>query len=140
VTAPDPGIAGPDPDPTFPPSAYERLSLLLRGGVVGFLILASAGLIAHLVAHPTETVASLLAPTSTSGFPALGALFSGGLAGSPEALIILGIYVMIAVTIGRVLLATVEFYRGGERALGTVSAAVVALLTVGLVIVAPFVH
>ena len=47
---------------------------------------------------------------------------------------------MVAATIGRVLLVTVDFFRGGERALGAISAAVIVLLIVGLFVVGPFVH
>jgi uncharacterized membrane protein len=128
------------PDPTFSPAEYERVARLLRSGVLGFLVFAGVGMVSQLVLHPSESVASLLASNPGSTYRSFG-LFLGEIgSGNPEALIILGIYLMVAVTIGRVLLATADFYRGGERALGTVSATVVALLVLGLFVVGPFVH
>lgn len=128
------------PDPTFPPAAYERVSRLLRGGVLGFLLLAGLGMTAQLVLQPSETVASLLASNPEAEYGSAGALVGALGAGYPGAFIILGIYVMVAVTVGRVVLATADLYRGGERALGAISAAVVVLLLVGLFVVAPFVR
>ncbi len=127
-------------DPTFPPAAYERISKLLRGGVLLFLVFAGAGMIARTVIDPTETVAAVLANPPLSRFGSVGGFLSALSVGRPEALITLGIYVMVGVTIGRVGLAAVDFYRGRERSLGAVSIAVVALLLLGLFVVAPFVR
>ena len=128
------------PDPTFSPAAYERVALLLRSGVVGFLLLAGVGMVAQLLLNPSETVATLLASHPASEYGSAGDLVGALGARYPDAPVILGIYVMVVVTLGRVVLATVDLYRGGERALGTVSAAVVGLLLVGLFVVAPFVR
>jgi uncharacterized membrane protein len=128
------------PDPTFTPVEYERVARLLRSGVLGFLVLAGVGMVAQLVLSPSETVASLLASKPGSEYGSAGALLGALGAGYPDSLIILGIYVMVAVTIGRVMLATADLYRGGERALGAISSVVVVLLLVGLFVVAPFVR
>lgn len=127
-------------DATFPPAAYERVARLLRWGVIGFLVLAGSGLVGQLVLNPSESVSSVLASGSFSGYGSFG-LFVGHLeSGQPDALILLGIYVMVAVTVGRVALATVDLYRGGERSLGALSATVIVLLLAALFVVAPFVH
>ncbi len=127
-------------DPTFPPAAYERISRLLRGGVILFLVFAGAGMIALTAIEPNETVSALLANPPLSRFASVGGFLSALAVGNPEALITLGIYVMVGVTIGRVGLAAVDFYRGRERSLAVVSVAVVALLLLGLFVVAPFVR
>ncbi len=127
-------------DPTFSPAAYEQVAWLLRSGVLAFLILATAGMVADLILNPSETLASLLASSPARGFASIGAFGGYVVAGRPEALILLGIFVMVAVTMGRVLLATADFFRGGERVLGAISGAVVVLLIVGLFVVAPLVH
>ena len=126
-------------DPTFPPAAYERVARLLRAGVLGFVLLAGAGTIVQLVADPSETVATLLASGPTGGFGTFHLFLTHLASGGSDALILLGIYVMVAVTIGRVGLAAADFYRGGERELGAISLAVIALLLVALFVVAPFV-
>ncbi|MGP8158699.1 MAG: DUF1634 domain-containing protein [Thermoplasmata archaeon] len=128
------------PDPTFSPEAYERVAWLLRSGVLAFLILAGVGMVAYLILNPSETLASLLSSNPTNEFTSVGVSVGYLEAGRPEALILLGILVMVAATIGRVLLVTVDFFRGGERALGAISAAVIVLLIVGLFVVGPFVH
>lgn len=126
-------------DPTFPPSAYFRVATMLRTGVLGFLALAAVGMVARMIASPSLTVASVLATNPAAAYGSAPSFLSALGRLQPEAVVILGIYVMIAVTIGRVVLATIDFYRGGERILGTVSLAVVLLLLLGLFVVAPIV-
>jgi uncharacterized membrane protein len=128
------------PDPTFPPAAYDRVSRLLRNGILIFLVFAGVGMTAQLVLNPSQTVASVLASDPRSTYGSVGGFFHALGTGEPGALIIFGIYVMVAVTIGRVVLATAELFRGGERALGAISASVVVLLLIGLFVVAPFVR
>jgi uncharacterized membrane protein len=140
VTGSVASVPGLPPDPTFSPVAYERVARLMRSGVLGFLLFAGVGMVAHLVLDPSESVASLLASNPVSEYGSAGALVGALGAGRPDALIILGIYVMVAVTVGRVVLATADLYRGGERTLSAVSAAVVVLLLFGLFVVAPFVR
>jgi uncharacterized membrane protein len=127
-------------DPTFPPAAYERVARLLRYGIIGFLVLATVGLIAQLALHPSESVASVLASGPSSGYGSFSQFIGHLASGQPDALILLGIYVMIGVTVGRVGLATRDLYRGGERTLGTLSATVIVLLLIALFVVASFVR
>jgi uncharacterized membrane protein len=140
VTGPGGSTASLPIDPTFTPAAYERVTRLLRFGVVGFLVLAVVGLVAQLIVNPSESVATLLASNPTSEYASIGAFFGELASGQPGAVIILGIVVMVAVTIGRVALATVDFLRGRERTLGVLSAAVLVLLLVALFVVGPFVR
>ncbi len=140
MNEPDASVASLPEDPTFPPSAYEQLTRLLRGGVIGFFLLAMVGLIADLAQNPSETVSTLLGSTPAAGFASIGVFARSLVALQPSAIIILGVYVMVAVTITRVFYAMVDFYRGGERTLGGLSAVVVLLLFLGLFVLAPFVH
>ncbi len=140
MTTPSASEAALPLDPTFPPAAYERVARLLRAGVLGFLVFAGAGMVAQLVLYPQETVGMALSTSPVAEYRSFGVFVDDLALGRPDSFIILGIYVMLAVTIGRVVLATFDFYRGGERALGTISLAVVLLLLVGLFIVGPFVH
>lgn len=127
-------------DPTFPPKAYERHSNLLRTGVISFFILATAGLIGALIVNPGQTVGELVAFDPRSLYIPPSAFLSSLLALNPSAFILLGIYVMIALTIGRVALAAWDFRRGGERTLMWVSILVVALLLVGIFAGGQFAH
>ncbi len=47
---------------------------------------------------------------------------------------------LVAVTVGRVLYATVDLYRGRERLLAGLAGAVIVMLIVGLFVIAPFVR
>lgn len=128
------------PDPTFPPSAYERTSRILRLGVVGFFLLASVGMILGLLERPGETVAQLLSTNPRSEYGSAAGYFTQLAALEPSAVVLLGIFLMVSVTVGRVAYATFDFYQGRERILAAVSATVVFLLILGLFVVAPFVH
>lgn len=136
----DSGLTALPHDPTFPPEAYERVSRLLRGGVLAFLVLAGVGMVARLVAAPYESVSAILASPPGTEFGSVGGFFVALANGQPSALITLGIFVMVGVTIGRVGLAAVDFARGRERVLAAVSVVVVVLLVLGLLVVAPFVR
>jgi uncharacterized membrane protein len=127
-------------DPTFSPGAYERVALLLRTGVVGFIALASCAIILELVLHPTASSDSILASGAGRPYTSIGGFVDGIISLQPPALILLGLFVMVAVTVGRVVLAAIDFSRGGERVLTVISAAVVGLLLLGLFVVAPLVR
>ena len=128
------------PDPTFTPAAYERTSLLLRSGVIGFLLLSSAGLILGLIANPSESVSTLLGSNPFAGWGSVGEFFSSLAALQPGVLILLGVFVMVGVSVARVLDAMVAFFRGHERIVGIVCAVVAGLLLVGLVVVSSLVR
>ena len=128
------------PDPTFTPAAYVRTSLLLRGGIIAFLILSSAGLVLGLLANPSESVPTLLGSNPFAGWGSVGEFFSSLTTLQPGVLILLGVFVMIGVSIARVLDAMVAFFRGHERVLALVCLAVAALLLVGLVVVSSLVR
>lgn len=128
------------PDPTFTPAAYERTSLLLRAGVVGFLFLSVVGLVLGLIANPTESVSSYLHSNPFAGWGSLGEFLSSLASLRPETLILLGVFVMVGVSIARVLDAMIAFFRGRELILAIVCAFVAVLLLVGLTVVSTFVH
>ena len=103
-------------------------------------MLAPAALVGQLVLNPSESVGSILASGPSSGYGSSRQFIEHLASGQPDALIFLGIYVMVGMTIGRVALATRDLYRGGERALGALSTAVIVLLFIALFVVASFVH
>jgi uncharacterized membrane protein len=108
--------------------------------VICFLILAGAGLTLQLLRDPSEGVAVLLSSSPTRAYGSVGVFWLQLTEGSSDAWVLLGIYVMIAVTVGWVVLAARDFYRGREWTLAAISAVVVALLFVALSVVPPFVR
>jgi hypothetical protein len=80
------------PDLTLPPSAYVRMSGLLRLGLgisLGLLIVA---LIAYLLVHPSETSAHAIATNPILSFLNAGGLAQGLVTGNAAAfgLLVLG--------------------------------------------------
>ena len=136
----DPALSALPVDPTFPPSAYERVSTLLRSGVIGFFVLATIGMITALIQHPSETVSQLTASNPATDYGSVGAYLQQLFQLHGDAVILIGIFLMIGVTVGRVVYAMIDFYRGGEKALALVCGTVVTLLVVGLFVVGPFVR
>jgi uncharacterized membrane protein len=128
------------PDPTFHPSAYDRTSRLMRAGVVGFFVLTAVGMVINLVTNPTETVGTLLSSGAATELGSLLTPLSGLSVFVADPLILLGIAILIAVTVGRVFLATIDLFRGGERILASICLVVVGLLLVGLFLIPQFVH
>ncbi len=135
-----PGIAELPPDPSFTPETYVRTALILRSGVIGFLVLSGVGMVIGLVESPGMTVSSLIgsSPFVNVGDP--GTFLSSLASFQANALILLGVFVMVAVSVGRVVDAMGVFIRGRETILAVVCGVVVALLVFGLTVVASIVH
>ncbi len=124
-------------DPTFTPGAYVLISGILRVGVVVAGVLFVVGLVGYLLAHPGAS--------SSVGFHEAAIVWSlspvplaEGLARfDPNALMAAGVLVLIVVTVVRVVAAMGYFFRGHERALAVLTAAVAILLLLGLLVVGP---
>ena len=97
-------------------------------------------MIEGLLENPSQTVETLVSSNSGSPFGSVGSFLSDLGVLQPNALVTLGIFVLVAVTVGRVLYATVDLYRGRERLLAGLAGAVIVMLIVGLFVIAPFVR
>jgi uncharacterized membrane protein len=128
------------PDLTLPPSAYARMSELLRVGLYAALALLIASLAAYLLLHPAATSAQAIATNPILAFLDLEGLLGGLGAGNPAAFLTLGLIVLVATPIVRVASGFYYFRRGGERALATVTFVVLVLLLVGLLVIGPLVR
>lgn len=121
-------------DPTFSGSAYETMSLLLRIGFFGFLILASVGTSILLLRHGSESVQVLYRTNPRSVYWTVHEYFVHLDDYSDRALILLGLAVMIAGTMARVLVSSVYLFRGKERLLGAISVVVAAVIVIALLV------
>ena len=135
-----PGLSELPPDPSFTPDTYVRTALLLRSGVFGFLILSCVGMVIGLVENPGETVGTLIGSSPFTNVGSSGTFLSSLVGLHANALILLGVFVMVAVSVGRVFDAMVVFIRGRETILAVVCGVVVVLLVFGLTVVASIVH
>ncbi len=130
---PSKATALPD-DPTFSGAAYETMALLLRVGFAGFLILASIGTSILLLRHGSESVQVLYQTNPRSVYWTVHEYFVHLDDYSDRALILLGLAVMIAGTVSRLLVSSVYLFRGKERLLGAISVAIVAVIVLALLI------
>ena len=128
------------PDPSFTPEVYVRTSWLLRGGVIGFFVFSTIGVILGLISNPSENVSTLLHANPFAGWGSFGAFFSSLAQLQPTVLILVGVFIMVGVSVARVLDAMVSFFRGRELIMAAVCAVVAALLIVGLTVVASIVR
>ncbi len=127
-------------DPSFTPEVYARTSLLLRGGVIGFFVFSTIGVILGLIANPSESVSTLLQANPFAGWGSFGEFLSSLAHLQSTVLILVGVFIMVGVSVARVLDAMVSFFRGRELIMAAVCATVAGLLILGLTVVASIIH
>ena len=126
-TAAEPPVAHPLPD-----EAYVRMTFVLRVGLGLALVLLFGGIVAYLIANPSQSSESLLAHNPILNYLSFPGLGSGLAAGSVSAVLTLGLIVLVATPIVRVLSGLYYFRRGGERTMTAITFTVLALLLVAL--------
>jgi uncharacterized membrane protein len=127
-------------DRTLPPSAYERMALLLRGGLFVSLALLVGGVVAYRWMNPSTTSAQAISSNPILRFLTLPGLAGGLAAGDPSAFLTLGLIVLVATPILRVAGGFYYFRRGGERGLEAITFIVLVLLVVGVLVIGPLVR
>jgi uncharacterized membrane protein len=138
-----PGALGVSPAPTvhpLPAAAYARMTLVLRLGLGLSLVVLGGGLVAYLLSHPGASSESVLSGNPILGYLSLQGLASGLGSGSIEAYLTLGLVVLVATPIVRVISGFYYFRRAGERAMAGITLGVFVLLLVGLLIIGPYVR
>jgi uncharacterized membrane protein len=126
--------------PSLPDTAYRRMAILLRGGLLVALGILTGSLIAYLLAFPSATLATAIATNPILGFLGLTGLAHGLAEGSPAAYLTLGLIAMVATPILRVASGFYYFRRGGERTMAGITLAVLVLLLFGLLVLGPLVR
>ena len=126
--------------PPLPPEAYRRMTLVLRIGLVLALVILGSGLVVYVGMNPGiawSTVVSTNPILNYLSFPGLG---SGISSGSVPAVLTLGLIVLVATPIVRVVSGFYYFRKVGERAMAGISFAVLLLLLVGILFIGPHVR
>jgi uncharacterized membrane protein len=136
VSAPEP----PEPGHPLPDAAYRRMTLILRAGLVTALSILLVGLVAYLVLHPGATSGQVLSANPILSYLSIGGLASGLASGALEAYLTLGLLVLLATPIVRVVAGSYYFARGGERAMTVITAVVFVLLLIGVLVIGPYVR
>ena len=133
------GVAGP-PHGDLPDSAYRDMTRILRAGLLLSLALLVGGLIAFVLANPSLAFAELIATNPILSYLGLASLASGLATGQVQAYLTLGVLVLVATPIARVLTGFYFFAQNRERELATITALVAALLVISVLVVGPLVR
>jgi uncharacterized membrane protein len=122
---------------TLPAEAYRRISWVLRIGVACAAVLLAAALLDFLRRHPGASFSTFLGENPIRDYLSLPGLVSGIEEGHSEAILTLGILVLVATPLARVATGWYYFQRGGDRPLARIALAVLALLLVGILVLGP---
>jgi uncharacterized membrane protein len=141
MTTPPPATAvhGPSVKP-LPLEAYLRMTFVLRVGLGIALAILGAGIVAFIVENPNASSSSVLSTNPILGYLTLEGLGSGLASGAVGAYLTLGLIVLVATPIVRVLSGFYYFRQAGERTMTAITLAVFGMLIVGLLVVGPLVR
>jgi len=124
----------------LPPEAYARMTLVLRLGLGIALAILGGGIVAYLVQNPGESSSSVLSNNPILSYLTFPGLGSGLGAGSVSAVLTLGLIVLVATPIVRVVSGLYYFRKVGERAMTGIAFAVLVLLLLGILFIGPHVR
>jgi len=124
----------------LPDEAYVRMTLVLRVGLGVAVAILLGGIVAYVLANPGASSANVLAHNPILSYLSVPGLGSGLAAGSIGAVLTLGLIVLVATPIVRVVSGLYYFRRVGERAMTAISFAVLVLLLLGLLVIGPFIR
>ncbi len=121
----------------LPAVAYERMSRVLRAGLLVAVAILGGSIIAYLFANPGETAAEVISSNPILRYLGLDGLAAGLASGSVEAYLTLGLLVLLATPLLRVASGFYYFQRGGEKVVAAVTATVLVLLLFGILVLGP---
>ena len=124
----------------LPDAAYVRMTFVLRLGLGLALVILGGGIVAYLLANPGETSQSVLSSNPILGYLSVPGLGSGLADGSIGAVLTLGLIVLVATPIVRVVSGLYYFRKVGERAMTAITFSVLVLLLLGLLVIGPHVR
>jgi len=124
----------------LPPEAYLRMTFVLRAGLGLSLGILGAGIVAYLLLHPGASSSSVLTANPIAGYLSFGGLASGLASGSVEAFLTLGLVVLVATPVVRVVSGLYYFRRAGERTMVAITGVVIVLILVGVLVIGPYVR
>ncbi len=126
-----------DTVPDLPAEAYRRMSTVLRAGLLVSVAILGGGLVAYRAAYPGASSGDVLRSNPILHYLGLSGLLAGLGSGSVAAYLTLGLLVLLATPILRVLSGFYYFRRARERTLATISLTVFALLLFGILVLGP---
>jgi uncharacterized membrane protein len=139
VNDPTPPVRGLPPPDRLLEEASPRIALVLRVGLTASMLVFLGTIATYLALHPNALREA--SPTSeTIHFLTLGGLGHGLATGAPIAYLTLGVLLLVATPIVRVLSGLYYFRRGGERTMAAIASTVFVLLLFGLFLLGPLIR
>ena len=124
----------------LPDEAYVRMTLVLRLGLGLAIAVLLGGIVAYVLAHPGQSSENVLAHNPILNYLSVPGLGTGLAAGSNGAVLTLGLIVLVATPIVRVVSGLYYFRKVGERAMTAITLTVLVLLMLGLLVIGPFIR
>jgi len=124
----------------LPDEAYVRMTLVLRLGLGLAIAVLLGGIVAYVLAHPGQSSENVLAHNPILNYLSVPGLGTGLAAGSIGAVLTLGLIVLVATPIVRVVSGLYYFRKVGERAMTAITLTVLVLLMLGLLVIGPFIR
>ncbi|HYB78332.1 MAG TPA: DUF1634 domain-containing protein [Thermoplasmata archaeon] len=140
MTPDEPAVIEPPRVHRLPDEAYTRMTLVLRLGLGISLAVLLGGLVAYVLAYPGTSSQSVLAHNPILSYLSLSGLGAGLAAGSIGAVLTLGLIVLVATPIVRVVSGLYYFRKVGERAMTAITFTVLVLLLLGLLVIGPHIR
>jgi uncharacterized membrane protein len=132
--------SGSDVDVRLPPQAYSRMTLVLRVGLLSSLAVLAVASGIYLAEEPSATSQGTIGSNPALQYLSLNGLETGLASGSPAAYLTLGVLILVATPVARVLSGFYYFERGGERIMAGLTITVFVLLLMGLLVIGPLVR
>lgn len=126
--------------PPLPPEAYARMTFVLRVGLGIAIAILGGGIVAYLLLNPGQASSTVLANNPILSYLSLPGLGAGLGSGSVGAVLTLGLIVLVATPIVRVVSGLYYFRKVGERAMTFITFTVLILLLLGLLVIGPHVR
>jgi uncharacterized membrane protein len=124
----------------LPAEAYARMTLVLRLGLGIALAILGGGIVAYILANPGATSSSVLSNNPIANYLSFPGLGTGLGDGSVGAVLTLGLIVLVATPIVRVVSGLYYFRKVGERAMTVITLAVLVMLLLGVLFIGPHVR
>jgi len=124
----------------LPAEAYRRMTLVLRVGLGLSLAILGGAIVAYVLMNPGMDSSAVLSGNPILSYLSLPGLASGLASGSVGAILTLGLIVLVATPIIRVVSGMYYFRKGGERAMTAITLTVLVLLLLGLLVIGPHVR
>jgi uncharacterized membrane protein len=137
VTQPSTPSGGQGDARALPPSAYVRMSHVLRAGLLAAIAVLATGIVAYVAKYPNQTSGGVLGANPILQYLSLSGLVNGIAQGHVEAYLTLGLIVLVATPLLRVASGFYYFQVGRERTMAAVTITVLALLLFGILVLGP---